>query len=165
MTINDAQIKTFFQSYSAAWSANDGAAIAGHWDGQDAALFYKAEEIAHVFETWDEVTSYWAHNEAFHDKVRLAFSKPQIRPLPAGYAIVVVAMRWDIAFAGGKKTFEDKEFEHGGKAMGGVNHVVTLIKETPSGLKLAGWSETPDAPITYMAKLYEWAASPDFKAS
>lgn len=163
MAINNSDINTFFTSYSAAWAANDSAAIAGHWDGSDPAIFYKAEEIAHVFETWEEITAYWAHNETFHDRVRLTFSAPQIRPLPAGYAIVVVAMRWDIAFATGKKTYENLDFEHGGKAMGGENHVVTLVKETPIGLKLCGWSETPDAPITYMGRMYEWAASADFK--
>jgi len=157
------QITTFFDSYSAAWAANDGAAIAAHWDGTDPAIFYKAEEIASVFTSWTDITQYWAHNEAFHDKVRLKFSGPQIRPLPGGYAMVIVKMRWDIAFATGKKTFENQDFEHGGKAMGGENHVVTLMKETPEGLKLCGWSETPDAPITYMGRMYEWAASPDFQ--
>lgn len=163
MTVTPDQANAFFTSYSNAWADNNGAAIASHWDGSDEAVFYKAEEIAHIFETWEEITAYWAHNETFHDRVRLVFSHPQIRPLPAGYAIVVVAMRWDIAFASGKKTFEAQDFEHGGKAMGGENHVITLVKETPSGLKLCGWSETPDAPITYMGRMYEWAASDDFR--
>ncbi|MEM9879494.1 MAG: hypothetical protein AAF862_09505 [Pseudomonadota bacterium] len=156
-------VEALFDSYSAAWAANDGAAIAGHWDGTDNAIFYKAEEIAHVFTSWEEITQYWAHNEAFHDRVRLAFSHPQIRPLPGGYAMVIVNMRWDIAFASGKDTFEGEDFAHGGKAMGGVNHTLCLIKETPGGLKFCGWSETPDAPITYVGRMYEWAASPDFK--
>jgi hypothetical protein len=164
MAINNSDINTFFTSYSAAWAANDSAAIAGHWDGSDPALFYKAEEISAVFTRWEQVTQYWAHNEAFHEKVRLQFSQPQICPMPTGYSVVIVKMRWDIAFASGNDTFEGEEFAHGGKAMGGINHTLCLMKETPNGLKLCGWSETPDAPITYMAKLYEWAASDDFKA-
>ncbi len=158
-----ATINAHFESYSAAWAANDGVAIAEHWDGSDGSLFYKAEEIAHVFTTWEEITQYWVHNETFHDKVRLSFSNPQVRTLAGGYSVVIVTMRWDIAFATGNKTFEGQDFEHGGKAMGGVNHVVTMVKETPAGLKFTGWSETPDAPITYVGRMYEWAASPDFQ--
>ncbi|WP_439532216.1 hypothetical protein, partial [Polymorphobacter sp.] len=49
------------------------------------------------------------------------------------------------------------------KAMGGFNHVLAMLAETPSGWKLIGWSETPDAAITYLTDLYYQTAAEDFR--
>lgn len=163
MTITAKAAKDLLDRYSQAWTDNDSAAIASHWQGDDEAVFYKAEEISDVFSSFDEITAYWAHNEKFHEKVRLVFDLKMLNPLPGGYAIGFIAMRWDIAFKADQKTFEGEDFNHGGKAMGGENHTLIMLRDAGAGPKFVGWSETPDAPITYMAKLYEWAASPDFR--
>jgi len=72
-------------------------------------------------------------------------------------------MRWDIKFAADATTPDGAAFSQAGKLMGGENHVLALIKQTASGLKLAGWSETPDAPLSYMRQLYEWVADPTLR--
>jgi len=46
--------------------------------------------------------------------------------------------------------------------MGGDDHVLTLVVRTPGGWRLAGWSETPDAPITYISQLYLRNVKPGF---
>jgi hypothetical protein len=38
--------------------------------------------------------------------------------------------------------------------MGGSNHVVLFLGHVSGAWKLCGWSETPDAAITYMRSLY-----------
>jgi hypothetical protein len=68
-------------------------------------------------------------------------------------------MRWDIKFAQSESA-EGPSAQHAGKAMGGENHVLALVRKTDAGVKLVGWSETPDAAISYMRRLYEWAADP-----
>lgn len=158
-------VAAFFESYSAAWSANDAEAIAAHWSNDDPTMFYKAEENLSVITTFDGIKAYWAHNETFHERVRLIFTEPTLMPLPGGYHFGFIKMRWDIKFKAAQKMFEGSDFEHGGKAMGGENHTFILLREVDGDIKLCGWSETPDAPITYMSRLYEWAASPDFRAS
>ena len=156
--MNHSELKDFFLSYSKAWTANSAAEIFEHWDQAEPAPFYKAEEISHYFHTFDEIQSYWRHNETFHDSVRLEFSDFHAKPLTEELSMVFVRMRWDIKFAVGTKTQDGAAFAHSGKQMGGENHVLTLIRTTPRGHRLIGWSETPDAPITYMARLYQWAA-------
>ena len=149
-------------SYSAAWAANDAAAIAEHW-AADAFRFYKAEEIADYFTRWDEVTAYWRHNEYFHDKVGLRFAPQALLPLEAGdWAIGITRMRWDIRFATGTTTMDGAAFGYAGTTMGGDNHVLLLLTRAGDVLRLAGWSETPDAPISYMARLYQRDVTPGF---
>lgn len=161
-TPDPAELTAFFDSYSAAWQANDPAAIEAHWDTADPKPLYKAEEITHVIEDWPALRAYWAHNEGFHQMVWLRFREPQVKPLAPGLVMVAVRMRWDIHFAEGTKTMDGHGFPFAGTAMGGDNHVITLLRHSGDGWKLTAWSETPDAPITYMGQLYQKDLSPGF---
>lgn len=159
--MNIEQIKSLLESYSAAWAANDAEKIAAHWDAEEQEPFYKAEEILNYYHSLDEIKEYWAHNERFHEKICLKFSNISLKPLPGNYAVVFIRMRWDIRFAKNVTNKEGAAFSHAGKAMGGENHVLALVRESGSSVKLVGWNETPDAPITYMGQLYQWIADPE----
>lgn len=161
MTEWTASAARLFASYSAAWAANDPDAIAAHWSASRFA-WYKAEEIGHFFTRWADITAYWAHNATFHDKVSLQFSDINILPLGDGYAHAIVRMRWDIRFASGTRTMDGAAFSYAGTAMGGNNHLLCLLHSDGEDLRLCGWSETPDAPITYMAQLYQKDVTPGF---
>jgi len=95
--------------------------------------------------------------------VRLKFSELTYKLLPGDYSLVFARMRWDIKFSTKALLPDDTPFHYAGKAMGGENHVLALVKNTDHGLKIAGWSETPDAPIAYMRQLYEWVADPEIR--
>lgn len=153
-------IEVFLTSYAAAWASNDSDKIALHWDSNEPEPFYKAEEELNYFHDFVEIRNYWKHNEAFHQAIRLKFSNISFKSLPGAYAQVFIRMRWDIKFADNAKTPYGAVFNQAGKLMGGENHVLALIRDADSELKLVGWSETPDAPISYMRQLYEWVAQP-----
>ena len=153
--------EAFLDSYAAAWSANDADAIASHWDVDDPAPFYKAEEVAEFFHKFEDIKAYWQHNERFHDAIRLQFSNISSKRLADALSLVFTRMRWDIRFATDAKRMDGATFVHAGKSMGGENHVVALLRDKGSELKLAGWSETPDAPISYIGQLYQWVADSD----
>lgn len=152
-----AEVSAFFKSYAQAWKNNDPEAIAEHWDLDDPKPLYKAEEIPAFLSTPQALQDYWQHNRDFHDAAELKFSQFEEKPLTEELSVVVTLMSWQIAFAPNTKTQDGSAFAHAGKTMGGENHVLTILKQTPKGLKLICWSETPDAPITYMGRLYEWA--------
>ncbi len=157
--MTQAELVTFFQSYSAAWKSNSAQRLLEHWDPSETSPFYKAEEISRFYHTYDEILSYWQHNENFHDAVELEFSDIKEKSLTDSVSMVFLRMQWDIKFAPGTQTQEGLAFAHAGKRMGGENHVLALLRHIKHETKLIGWSETPDAPITYMGRLYEWAAA------
>ena len=157
--IEPTDVERFFSNYAAAWSENDSELIASHWDTEDREPFYKAEEVPRYFHRFDDIKDYWRNNERAHAKIRLKFTQLSTKDLGDTEAIVFVHMRWDIKFAQSEAA-EGPAAQHAGKAMGGENHVLALLRMTENGLKLRGWSETPDAPIAYVRRLYEWAADP-----
>ena len=158
--MTEADVTDFLDRYAAAWAANDPDAIAAHWDAGETAPFYKAEEVDHYFHEMAEIVAYWRHNQAFHRAIRLRFGTPVLTPLPGGLSMAVFAMRWDIRFADTAQLPDGSTFSSAGKRMGGDNHVLALLRETPNGIRLGGWSETPDAPIAYVRRLYEQNADP-----
>ena len=157
---NHAQVVEFLSSYGAAWAANDVGRLASHWL-PDAFAYYKAEEIDHYLRTWDEVTEYFDHNARVNERVRLQFGDYSLIELTPELHMAAVPMRWDIRFSRNARTMDGAPFAHRGKAMGGDNHVLILLRDTASGPKLVGWSETPDAPVSYVARLYVKNAAPD----
>ncbi|MEM1262104.1 MAG: hypothetical protein AAGH76_06890 [Pseudomonadota bacterium] len=147
-------VTDLFDRYASAWAANDPAALAACWQ-HSATLFYKAEEFENFFYSLDEVVQYWEHNVRFHDKVRLAFTDIQTLGHGDPQTITILRMRWDIRFNAHATNVDGSPFASAGKAMGGDNHVLAHLITTPDGMKFTGWCETPDAPISYMRRLYE----------
>lgn len=135
---------TLLDRYADAWCDGVPDRLAALWDA-DRFRLYKAEEIAHAFRRWDEVLAYWHANVAMHERVRLAFSDAVEAPIEGGWSLLWFHMRWDIRFRA------DAPSPLAGKAMGGDNHVLALLHDG----RFAGWSETPDAPISYVRHLYE----------
>lgn len=133
--------------YAAAWADGRTASIAAFW-APDHFRFYKAEEIATPFLGWPDVLGYWQANEAAHERVALSFADVTALPLAGDWSLLIALMRWDIRFAAVAPG------ALAGKAMGGDNHVLALLH----GDRLAGWCEAPDAPISYIRRLYEDAA-------
>jgi len=146
--------------YAEAWHANDPARIAACWHLSDPAPLYKAEEMERPFRDFGAIRAYWEHNRSFHASVRLAFSELQVKPVAEGVDLLVTAMRWDIAFAADARLPDGSRFPSAGKAMGGDNHVLALVARLPEGLRFRTWVEAPDAPLSYMRRLYEQAARP-----
>ncbi len=153
--------RQLLDDYARAWSANDPEQIGSLWDADDPSVFYKAEEVLHYFHSMDEIMHYWSSNQRFHETVRLSFSNLKLKAIAENRAILFLNMRWDIRFAANAVHDNGAPFASAGKAMGGQNHVLAMVRQTDAGLKLTGWSETPDAPITYMRQLYEWNAASD----
>jgi hypothetical protein len=152
------ELKAFFDLYSAAWLSNDAPAIARHWDPERFA-FYKAEEVFEYYLDWNDVLAYWGHNEQFHSRVLLKFGPIRAVRMSESWVMAPVFMRWHITFAPEGRQMNGAPFPHRGSAMGGDNHILCLLSHATGGWKLCGWSETPDAPISYMARLYKYAAS------
>jgi hypothetical protein len=155
--LSEEAAEELLERYAAAWASNRTDRIAGCWDAQGF-LFYKAEEVTAFFRRWPEVLDYWRHNEALHERVVLRFADAQILDLGDDLAALLVRMRWDIRFAADAALPDGSAFAHRGVAMGGDNHVLALLgaaAEEPHGWLFRGWSETPDAPITYFRSLYQ----------
>lgn len=145
MIERDAQ--QFFHDYAAAWRVGTADALIPHWDS-DHFRFYKAEEIAQVYDSWADVVAYWRMNEGINETAILVFSEIRIKPLSDGWASCAMRMRWDIRFTPTAPGLL------AGRAMGGDNHVLTQFHNG----RLTGWSETPDAPVLYVWRLYEQEA-------
>ena len=161
MTSNplDADVQRMLQDYAAAWRSNRTTEISRFWDA-DAFLFYKAEEESTFFAEWDDVVTYWQNNERLHERVELKFSDVQCKNCGDNLLSAAVKMRWDIRFAADATLPDGQPFMHRGQAMGGDNHVFLLIRGAGETLRLLAWSETPDAPLTYIRSLYFKDADP-----
>jgi hypothetical protein len=154
-------LREVFHRYALAWQRNDAELILSQWD-PEAFRFYKAEEIDHFFLMWPHVAAYFRHNEQFHEAVQLQFLNIDFVPASVDLVIGIVRMRWDIQFAKQAKLPDGSLFSHRGQAMGGDDHVLTMLRRAGPAWKLVGWSETPDAPISYMTRLYKVNVSPGF---
>lgn len=133
--------------YAAAWADGRATTIAAFWDAA-AFRFYKAEEVETVFTDWAAAEAYWRGNEKMHEAIRLDFADVTALPLDGPFSLLIAHMRWDIRFR------SDAPAAVAGRAMGGDNHVVALLH----GDRFAGWCEAPDAPISYVRRLYENSA-------
>ncbi len=156
-------VSELLRRYGEAWRSNRAERLAGHWDSERFVL-YKAEEVPRFFVIFDEVMTYWRHNQGFNARVELGFGEPAARPLAGPYSLATVAMRWDIEFRDNTSYLDGRPFPYGGQCMGGDNQVLLLTTGSGADLKLAGWSETPDAPLAYMARLYRSNVRPGFRA-
>jgi hypothetical protein len=159
---DESAIETALQAYADAWRLNSAAALHPHWDSAGFA-FYKAEEITSFYTDFDAVAAYWRQNEMLHDDIRLRLSNIRHIAIAGDIQMAAFDMAWDIRFAAEAKLASGQDFHHRGKAMGGFNHVLAMLRRTAAGWKLAGWSETPDAAITYLTQLYYRTAAADFR--
>lgn len=157
---SDQEVLALLTDYAAAWQRNDAEQIADFW-APDRFLFYKAEEVEAFFHRWDEVMEYWRNNESLHQAIALRFTQPSVKGLADGLAVASVRMRWDIRFAEDARLPDGAAFAHRGQAMGGHNHVLVMLCATTESWRLCGWSETPDAAITYLRRLYMAGADPE----
>ena len=107
--------------------------------------------------------AYWAQNEGLHDDIRLKLSNLKHIPLGPDRHMVAMDMNWDIRFSPQATLANGMPFHHRSKAMGGFNHVLAMLVRAENGWKLAGWSETPDAAITYLTDMYYRTAAQDFR--
>jgi hypothetical protein len=160
---NSAAIETALLAYADAWQLNSAAALEPHWDAAHFA-FYKAEEVTRFFTDFSDVCAYWQQNDGLHDAIRLQLRNITPIAISADVAMATFDMVWDIRFSPGARLASGMDFHHRGKAMGGFNHVLAMLRRGTDGWKLIGWSETPDAAITYLTQLYYRNASEDFRA-
>ncbi|UCG72821.1 MAG: hypothetical protein JSV45_00090 [Chromatiales bacterium] len=154
--------ESFLASYQQAWAENRAELIASFWATDEPAPFYKAEEIDDIITDWDQLRAYWQHNEGFNEAIQLTFSDIKAQAAGADRQLMGIRMRWDIRFAADAKLMDGSPFSWAGKSMGGTNHVIALLKETPDGPRLMAWIEAPNAPISYIAELYLQNVSPGF---
>jgi hypothetical protein len=155
-------IDSFLDAYKASWWENSAAQIEAAWF-KESPPFYKAEEIESIITDWDELRAYWRHNETFNSINELSYSEIQAHPLSAELQLLGMRMRWDIRFAENVKNMDGSAFAWAGKAMGGDNHVMAILRTVGDELKLCAWVEAPDAPIIYMGQLYMQNVRPDFR--
>lgn len=159
---DEQEIEATLQHYADAWRLNSAAALAEHWSAEQFA-FYKAEEVRTFYTAWADVLAYWAQNEMLHDDIRLKLCNYQHIVLTPDRRMVAMDMNWDIRFSEDAELANGMPFHHRGRAMGGFNRVLTMLLQTASGWKLVGWSETPDAAITYLTDAYYRSAAEDFQ--
>lgn len=158
----ETDIEAALFGYADAWRLNSAAALVDHWSVVQFA-YYKAEEIRSFFTDWADVLAYWAQNEGLHDDIRLKFSNIKHIMLVPERRMVAMDMNWDICFSADAKLANGMPFHHRSKAMGGFNRVLVMLVLTDVGWKIVGWSETPDAAITYLTDMYYRSASEDFR--
>ncbi len=145
-------IEAALRRYADAWRRNRADALVEFWAAEQFA-FYKAEEVRHFFTDWPDVLAYWSQNEGLHDDIRLRLSELKHIALTPDRHMVAMAMNWDIRFAEDATLASGMPFHHRGRAMGGFNHVLAMLVRADDGWKLTGWSETPDAAITYLTDM------------
>ncbi|MBC7520660.1 MAG: hypothetical protein H7268_06155 [Sandarakinorhabdus sp.] len=162
MPLEAAAIEAALLAYADAWRLNSAAALHPHWDAAHFA-FYKAEEVTSFYTNFTAVGDYWRQNEGLHDDIRLQLSNFKHIIITSDIRMAAFDMTWDIRFRTDARLATGQDFHHRGKAMGGFNHVLAMLRRTASGWKLTGWSETPDAAITYLTQLYYRTASADFR--
>ncbi len=156
------QIDAALFAYADAWRLNSAEALAPHW-AQDRFAYYKAEEILSFYTVFADVQAYWRQNEGLHDDIRLRLHNLRHIRIAEDCRMVAMDMNWDIRFRPEATLAGGMPFHHRGKAMGGFNHVLAMLAHTAAGWKLIGWSETPDAAITYLTQLYYKTAAEDFR--
>ena len=152
MTAHDqAAIERMFASYQAAWAANDPQQLEAHWDSNDPAPVYLAEEIAVRMTDWDAIRGYWNNNRDYIERVRLTFSGFMFKSLHDDLVSAVFDMRWDIAFRSADTS-----------AMGGDNRVVATVRRVGEHWRLIAWVEAPLAALPYLQQLYARNVAADF---
>ncbi|HNR23769.1 MAG TPA: hypothetical protein PKL49_12225 [Steroidobacteraceae bacterium] len=161
---DEAAICAHFASYSRAWRANDVAALLGHW-AEPEFRFYKAEEAERFFTRFADVAAYFRGNAELIEIMDVEFAVNELIPCSAGMVFAIAQLQWNIRFARDARLPDGSPYAHRGKAMGGDNHVLALLTHMPAGWRFAGWSETPDAPLSYISRLYRKNVRPGSPAA
>ncbi|RMF97590.1 MAG: hypothetical protein D6727_05220 [Gammaproteobacteria bacterium] len=143
-----------FAAYREAWAANSAERLESFWATDEPAPFYKAEEIDRIITDWDELRAYWRHNETFNETIDLRFDDLSSVPAGPGRCLAGLRMQWSIRFAADARTIDGRPFSWAGQTMGGENHVAALLSANAEQLRFCAWVEAPNAPLSYIAKLY-----------
>ena len=129
---DEAAVEATLLAYADAWRLNSAAALHPHWDSAGFA-FYKAEEVARFYTDFADVAAYWRQNEGLHDDIRLQLSNFSQIVIAADIRMATLDMVWDIRFRSDARLASGQDFHHRGKALGGFNHVLAMLRRAPAG--------------------------------
>ena len=142
------EIVAVLDAYRGAWNAHQFAQLPQYWDTADPTPIYLAEEASAAAMDWPAVRAYWKDTARVIERIQVQYANIRTKPVGPDQVMVVMDMRWDALWDGGRLT-------------GGDNRVVASLRRTKDGWKFFSWVEAPLAPIVYMRRLYQNAVPPE----
>jgi hypothetical protein len=140
----------FLDGVREAWGRGDFAAVEACWDADDPLPMYQAEEEESVHLGWPALRDYWQRTAQANERIRVVYSNLVAKPLGADQYLVAFDMHFDL------------KMRSRPKAIGGDNRTFAIVRLGAGGWRFAAWIEAPLAPILYMRRLYERAATVGF---
>jgi hypothetical protein len=142
------EIVAVLDAYRGAWNGHQFDRLAQYWDTADPMPVYLAEEAPAAATDWPAVRASWKVTDRAIERIQVHYANIRTTPVGADQVMVVMDMRWDALWDGGRLT-------------GGDNRVVASLRRTKDGWKFFSWVEAPLAPIVYMRRLYQNSVPPE----
>jgi len=138
------ELVSVMDAVKADWNAANYDALKSHWDPQDQAPLYIAEESDVVMTNWPAIEKYWRGTDTWNEWIVIDYYNYHVKRVDATNAMISFDLRFDVKL-------NDRP-----KPIGGDNRgVVSMRKVEDGSWKIYSWVEAPLAAITYLRKLYE----------
>lgn len=125
------------------WNSGNYDGLKSHWDMNDTAPIYIAEESDVVMTSWSQIEDYWDGTDKWNEWIVIDYYNYHVKRVDASNAIITFDLRFDVKL-------NDRP-----NAIGGDNRGVVSLRKIDGTWKIYSWVEAPLAAITYMRKLYE----------
>ena len=139
----EAELIAVMDAVKADWNSANYDGLKRHWDQNDPAPLYIAEESDVVMTSWDDIEKYWSGTDAWNEWIVIDYYNYHVKHVDARNAIITFDLRFDVKL-------NDRP-----KPIGGDNRGVVSLRKIDGQWKIYAWVEAPLAAITYMRKLYE----------
>ena len=138
-----AELISIMDAVKADWNAGNYDGLKLHWDQNDQAPLYIAEESDVVMTNWEDIEKYWSGTDAWNEWIVIDYYNYHVKRVDATNAIITFDLRFDVKL-------NDRP-----KPIGGDNRGVVSLRKVDGIWKIHSWVEAPLAAITYVRKLYE----------
>lgn len=145
-----ATLDTVVADYYARFGAFDFDAVRRHWDVDDAAPVYLAEEVRGFLRDWPAIEAYWAETRRGLARLAARHHDLHARTLGPELALATWEMHWDALVAGHARP------------IGGDVRVSATFRRRAEGWKLLHYVEAPLAPLVHLRWLCEGRVSAEF---
>jgi len=125
------------------WNKGNYDSLKFHWDINDPAPIYIAEESDKIMTDWSQIEDYWKGTDNWNEWIVVDYYNYHVKRVDDNNAIVTFDLRFDVKL-------NDRP-----KPIGGDNRGVVSLRKVDGTWKIYSWVEAPLAAITYMRKLYE----------
>ena len=148
------EMEAFFEAYSERWNSQDYATLGELWDRDDQQPYYRPMEQENFVKGWDGLERYWNPIPGKKTIPGLwnIYTNLDAKMVGPDTAVVTFDLQWDLKPPGPNA------------AISGTDPGMAVLRKKPEGWRMVAYVEACMAPMTYVRRMFEKQARPEFLA-